>query len=205
MTKFTTLIMLVGIATSLDAQVPNPTQSPVSTPETPLFRITVVSRTTKAINYNHREGSTTVSFVGTSLMPKGMGEAKVDSKTGATKIDLNVDKMQPAQTLGNEFLTYVLWAITPEGRAENLGEVMLSGDHARLQAATELQSFGMIVTAEPYYAVTQPSDTVVLEAVVKEGALRASDATPLSCNADLILLFDNLVKLCCPLSFPRCV
>ena len=88
--------------------------------------------------------------------------------------------MQPAQTLGGEFLTYVLWAITPEGRAENLGEVMLSGDHARLQGATELQSFGMIVTAEPYYAVTQPSDTVVLEAIVKDGAtsgtISSSDA-----------------------------
>ena len=168
--KFSKLVVLVSIAASIRAQVPNPTQNPVSTADTPLFRITVVSRTTKAINYNHRDGSTPVSFAGTSLMPKGVGEAKVDSKTGATKIDLNVDKMQPAQTLGGEFLTYVLWAITPEGRAENLGEVMLSGDHARLQGATELQSFGMIVTAEPYYAVTQPSDTVVLEATAKDGA-----------------------------------
>jgi len=118
-------------------------------------------------------------------MPKGLGEAKVDSKTGATKIDLNVDKMQPAQTLGSEFLTYVLWAITPEGRAENLGEVMLSGDHARLQGATELQSFGMIVTAEPYYAVTQPSDTVVLEAGVKDGATSGT-ITPIDAKFELI-------------------
>ena len=118
-------------------------------------------------------------------MPKGVGEAKVDSKTGATKIDLNVDKMQPAQTLGGEFLTYVLWAITPEGRAENLGEVMLSGDHARLQGATELQSFGMIVTAEPYYAVTQPSDTVVLEAAVKDGATSGT-ITPIDAKFELL-------------------
>jgi len=62
-----------------------------------------------------------------------------------------------------------MWAITPEGRPENLGEVMVNGDNARLQAATELQAFGLIVTAEPYYAVTQPSDTVVMEGVVKPG------------------------------------
>ncbi|HEX7530757.1 MAG TPA: OmpA family protein [Pyrinomonadaceae bacterium] len=183
--KFSKLVVLVSIAASIRAQVPNPTQSPVSTADTPLFRITVVSRTTKAINYNHRDGSTPVSFAGTSLMPKGVGEAKVDSKTGATKIDLNVDKMQPAQTLGGEFLTYVLWAITPEGRAENLGEVMLSGDHARLQGATELQSFGMIVTAEPYYAVTQPSDTVVLEAIVKDGATSGT-ISPIDAKFELL-------------------
>ena len=183
--KFHQFAVLVALAATIEAQVPNPTQSPASTPETPLFRVTVVSRTTKAINYNHREGSTQVSFVGTSLLPKGLGEAKVDSKTGATKVDLNVDKMPPAQTLGAEFLTYVLWAITPEGRAENLGEVMLSGDHARLQGATELQSFGMIVTAEPYYAVTQPSDTVVLEAVVKDGATSGT-ITPIEAKFELI-------------------
>lgn len=185
MKGFNTLALLVSLGTLMQAQVPNPTQTPVPAADAPVFRITVVSRTTKAINYNHREGSTNVSFVGTGLLPKGVGEAKVDSKTGATKIDLNVDKMQPAQTLGNEFLTYVLWAITPEGRAENLGEVMLSDNHARLQAATELQSFGMIVTAEPYYAVTQPSDTVVLEAVVKNGATSGT-ITPIDARFELL-------------------
>jgi hypothetical protein len=149
MIKFSSVVVLMSVAASMRAQIPNPTQNPILTSDTPVFRVTVVSRTAKAINFNHRDGATPMSFVGTSLMPKGIGEAKIDSKTGATKIDLNVDKMQPAQTLGSEFLTYVLWAITPEGRAQNLGEVMLSGDHARLQAATELQSFGMIVTAEP--------------------------------------------------------
>lgn len=104
-----------------------------------------------------------------SYMPKAKGEAKVDSKTGATKVDIRVDKMPPAQSLGDEFLTYVAWAITPEGRATNLGEVMLSGDDARLQAATELQAFGIVITAEPYYAVSQPSDMVVMQAVMKQG------------------------------------
>lgn len=167
-------------------QVPNPTQSaqPVAMPEV-VFRTTVTSRTIKAINYHHRQGSTTVSFVGTALMDIAKGEAKVESKTGATKIDVSFDKMGPAQIHGEEFLTYVLWAITPEGRAQNLGEVMLDGDNARLQAATELQAFGMIVTAEPYWAVTQPSDVVVMEAVVKPGSTTGT-ITPIEAKYELL-------------------
>ena len=140
----------------------NGDQSPV------VFRVEVVSRTTKAINYHHRQGSTTVTLQPSSFAPKAKGEVKVDSKTGATKVEAYIEKMPAANTLSDGYLTYVLWAITPEGRAENMGELMLEGDHARLQAATELQTFGMIVTAEPYYAVTQPSDTIVMEAVVNK-------------------------------------
>ena len=133
-----------------------------------VFRVDVVSRTTKAINYHHRQGSTTLKLEGSSFAPKGKGEVKVDSKTGATKVEASIEKMPPASTIAQGYLTYVLWAITPEGRAENMGELMLEGDHARLQAATELQTFGMIVTAEPYYAVTQPSDYVVMEGVISK-------------------------------------
>ncbi len=153
------------------AQVPNPTQSsqPQFIGETPVFRVTATARTIQAINFNHREGSTSVNLVGTGLMPRAKGEARVDSKTGATKLDVTFEKMDPSQVHGDSFLTYVLWAITPEGRPENLGEVFLNGSSARLQASTELQAFGLIVTAEPYFAVTQPSDTVVMEGVVKPG------------------------------------
>jgi outer membrane protein OmpA-like peptidoglycan-associated protein len=164
-------LTLLAFAASLFGQVPNPTQS--STPQyigdTPVFRVTATARTIQAINYHHREGNTTVNLVGTGLMPRAKGEAHVDSKTGATKVDVTFDKMDPAQTHGDSFLTYVLWAITPEGRPENLGEVFVNGDNARLQGSTELQAFGLIVTAEPYFAVTQPSDTVVMEGVVKPG------------------------------------
>ena len=142
-------------------------QTPADAPSV-VFRVDVVSRTTKAINYHHRQGSTTLKLEGSSFAPKAKGEVKVDSKTGATKVDASIEKMPPASAFGEGFLTYVLWAITSEGRAENMGELMLEGDHARLQAATELQTFGMIVTAEPYYAVTQPSDSVVMEAVVSK-------------------------------------
>ncbi len=169
---------------SLLAQIPNPTQKqpPVdaSTGQPmPIFRVTVVSRTTKAINYNHRNGSTPIDFRGTELMPAARGRATVDSKMGSTKIETRMEKMTPASQYGPEYMTYVLWAITPEGRANNLGEVVLQGDHANLLSTTDLQSFGLIVTAEPYFAVTQPSDVVVAENFVNketEGTIQQVDA-----------------------------
>jgi outer membrane protein OmpA-like peptidoglycan-associated protein len=145
----------------------------------PIYRITVVSRTTKAINYNHRSGSTRIDFRGTALMPRARGEAKVESKQGVIKIDARMDKLEPATQFGPEYLTYVMWAVTPEGRATNVGEVLLNGDHTKLDATTELQSFGLIVTAEPYFAVTQPSDVVVMENFVRQdttGTIEQVDA-----------------------------
>jgi outer membrane protein OmpA-like peptidoglycan-associated protein len=170
MMKITGLLFL-GLA--LYAQAPNPTQQqPAMTPaETgqpmPIFRVTVVSRTISAINYHHRSGSTHIDFRGTELMPPARGEAKVASQMGSTKIDVHVDHLTSANQFGPEYLTYVLWAITPEGRAQNLGELALSGDHSSLLATSSLQVFGLIVTAEPYFAVTQPSDVVVMENFVR--------------------------------------
>jgi outer membrane protein OmpA-like peptidoglycan-associated protein len=170
---------------SLFAQIPNPTQRPQpSTPSQtgqpmPVFRVTVVSRTTKAINYHHRTGSTRVDFRGTELMPPARGEAKVESRLGSTKVETHLDHMTPAGQFGPEYMTYVLWAITPEGRATNLGEVVLEGDHANLLSTTDLQSFGLIVTAEPYFAVTQPSDVVVAENFIRNdttGTIEQVDA-----------------------------
>jgi outer membrane protein OmpA-like peptidoglycan-associated protein len=133
----------------------------------PIYRITVVERTTKAINYNHRSGSTKIGFRGTPLLVEARGEASVESKQGVTKIDARMEKLQPATMFGPEYLTYVMWAVTPEGRATNVGEVILNGDRSKLDATTELQSFGLIVTAEPYFAVTRPSDVVVMENFVR--------------------------------------
>jgi outer membrane protein OmpA-like peptidoglycan-associated protein len=134
----------------------------------PIFRVTVVSRTISAVNYHHRSGTTHIDFRGTELMPAARGEAKVDSQMGSTKVDVHVDRLTPANQFGPEYLTYVLWAITPEGRAQNLGELALSGDHSGLLATSSLQVFGLIVTAEPYFAVTQPSDVVVMENFVRD-------------------------------------
>jgi outer membrane protein OmpA-like peptidoglycan-associated protein len=134
-----------------------------------VYRVTVVERTTKAINYRHRSGPTEVDFRGTDLMPQARGEVVVNSKQGRIEIKAHVDKMTPATQFGPEFLTYVLWAITPEGRPKNLGEVLLGGgDNSRMEVTTDLQTFGLIITAEPYYAVTQPSDVVVMENVISD-------------------------------------
>ena len=151
-------------------QALNPTQQGTQSDNgpVPIFRVTVVSRTTKAINYHHRSGSTMVGLQGTALLPKATGEARVESKQGTIKIDANMSKLSPATQFGPEYLTYVMWAITPEGRATNIGEVLLNGDKSHLNVTSELQSFGLIVTAEPYFAVTQPSDVVVMENFIRK-------------------------------------
>jgi outer membrane protein OmpA-like peptidoglycan-associated protein len=178
-------LVLLGIFCGIAAaQVPNPTQgkqpaAPAPGQPMPIFRVTVVSRTTKAINYHHRTGSTPIEFRGTELMPAAKGDAVVKSEMGSTKIDTTMHHMTAANQFGPEYMTYVLWAITPEGRANNLGEVVLEGDHAHLNSTTDLQAFGLIVTAEPYFAVTQPSNVVVAENFVTKdttGTIEEVDA-----------------------------
>ena len=130
----------------------------------PTFRVTVVERTTPAINYRYKGGSTKVDFKGTNLMPKVDGDAKVEGKDGRLAIEADIHHLDRARTFGPEYLTYVLWAITPDGRATNLGEVVPDDDgHAKIKVTSNLQSFGMVVTAEPYYAVTHPSDMIVAQ------------------------------------------
>jgi outer membrane protein OmpA-like peptidoglycan-associated protein len=152
---------------------PNPTQQQLppaaAESQTPLFRVTVVGRTTPAINYRPRSGDTRIDFAGTPLMPLARGKAEVSGEKGYIEVKASFDKMSPATQFGREYLTYVLWAVTPEGRATNLGEVQLDDDDAKVEVTTELQAFGLIVTAEPYFAVTQPSDVVVMENIVREG------------------------------------
>jgi outer membrane protein OmpA-like peptidoglycan-associated protein len=135
----------------------------------PIFRVNVYARTTKAVNYRHRGGSTTVDFRGTDLMPQVEGHAKVDGKAGRLAVSVELTHMQPASSFGGQYLTYVLWAITPEGRAVNLGEV-LPGDNGKdkIDVTTDLQAFGLIVTAEPYYSVTHPSNKVVAENILRQ-------------------------------------
>ena len=167
-------ILCILATLTLAAQpVPNPTQQGHAlTPQEPgqpmpIFHVNVVSRTVPAINYHHRTGYTHIDFRGTELMPTARGQARVESQMGSTKIETTLDHMTPAAQFGPEYMTYVLWAITPEGRAVNLGEVVLEGDHAKLLSTSNLQTFGLIVTAEPYFAVTQPSDVVVAENFVR--------------------------------------
>ena len=177
----TAFLTMGGLVWAQAPQAPNPTQQLTANDRgsVPVYRITVVARTTKAINYGHRSGSTRIGFQGTALMPAARGEAKVESKQGVIKIDAEMQQLGPATAFGPEYLTYVMWAITPEGRATNVGEVLLHDGKSNLHATTELQSFGLIVTAEPYFAVTQPSDVVVMENFVRNdttGTIEQVDA-----------------------------
>src|SRR6202142_2591444 len=136
---------------------------------TPTFRVVVVSRSVQAVNYRHRSGSTKLDFAGTDLMPLADGTADINSKRGSLTISAEFGDLQKPTAFGTEYLTYVLWGISPEGRAINLGEVLLGDDHrSKLNVTTDLQAFALIVTAEPYYAVRQPSNVVVLENVVRD-------------------------------------
>jgi outer membrane protein OmpA-like peptidoglycan-associated protein len=136
----------------------------------PVFRVDVSERTTKAVNYRNRGGSTEVTLKGTDLIPDIDGHAKVEVKGGRTAIEIELKHLPAANRFGGQYLTYVLWAITPEGRAVNLGEVLpRSGGKDRLEVTTDLQAFGMIITAEPYYSVTHPSNKVVAENIIRSG------------------------------------
>ena len=168
MSKLITTALIGLLAGPAYAQVVTTPAPSDATAQTPLFRVTVVGRTTSAINYRPRSGKTKVDFVGTPLLPQAQGYAEVSGEKGYIEIDAHFDKLESARKFGNEYLTYVLWAITPEGRAKNLGEVQVDDRDARVQVTTELQAFGLIVTAEPYFAVTQPSDLVVMENVVRD-------------------------------------
>ena len=109
----------------------------------PIYRVTVVARTAKALNYQHRSGATKIDFRGTPLLPKARGEAKVESKQGYIEIEVEFDDLQPANNFGPEYLTYVLWAITPEGRPKNLGEVILNGHGPRLLQVRQASHGGL--------------------------------------------------------------
>ena len=167
--KTVALIGLFAAPAYAQVAVTSAQHSDVNREPTPIFRVTVVGRTTAAINYRPRSGDTKVDFAGTALLPEARGYADVSGEKGYIRVDAHFDEIQPATRFGPEYLTYVLWAITPEGRATNLGEVQVDDKDARIKVTTELQAFGMIVTAEPYFAVTQPSDVVVIENIVRDG------------------------------------
>ena len=189
MKRLTSLVIAAFTATwLLCAQEPNPAQKSVELqPEpgmpTAIFRIQVVSRSTPAVNYLHLGGATKINFEGTPLMASGSGTATVESERGVIRVSADFKNFVPPSSFGPEYLTYVLWAISPDGRPVNLGELTLDhygeGSKSAVKTTSEIQTFGMIVTAEPYYAVTQPSDVVVMENVVRKdtrGVIEIIDA-----------------------------
>jgi len=174
------LLLAAGLTLSLSAFTQTNSQTnlvvePMA--HTPTFRVTVISRSVQAVNYKHRGGATKLDFAGTDLMPAANGQAKVESKKGYIEIEVEFGNLQKPTTFGNEYLTYILWAISPEGRAVNLGEVLVGDNHrSKLDVTTDLQAFALVVTAEPYYAVRQPSNVVVLENVIREDTKGTTEA-----------------------------
>jgi outer membrane protein OmpA-like peptidoglycan-associated protein len=172
------VLCLVSLPVTSNSQEANPTsnQGQQAQPQVEMrdgiayYKVQVVDRSLPAIDYFHRSGSTRIGFEGTSLLPDAKGEAKVESNNGRTSIDAEFQHLSPANGFGPEYLTYVLWAITTEGRPVNLGEVLPTGsnDRSHISVTSNLQSFGLMVTAEPYFAVTSPSDLIVAQNVVRE-------------------------------------
>jgi outer membrane protein OmpA-like peptidoglycan-associated protein len=169
------LAVLVCLATATLAQAQ--TSDSRDQNEAPTYGENVVSRTTPAVKYEHRSGSTRIGFRGTDLMPGVSGEAKIESKRGAVAIEAEFASLAKPTSFGTEYLTYVLWAVSPEGRAVNLGEVLVGNNHrSKLVVTTDLQAFALIVTAEPYYAVRRPSNVVIAENVVRPDTVGTSEA-----------------------------
>ena len=166
-----TLLFVIGSVLSVSAFAQaGPQQSIALVPvgSTPTYVVSETSRTVEAVDYQHRGGASEVDLAGTALLPSADGKAKVRSKRGTMEVEANFGNLQSPTTFGAEYLTYVMWAISPEGHAVNLGEVLIGGnDRSKLTATTNLQAFALIVTAEPYFAVRQPSDVVVLENVIR--------------------------------------
>jgi len=180
--KFATLPIaaaFVGACLTSVAQEPNPTTvapgarsanvvAEGKNGDIYVYHVKVVERSLDAVNYLNRSGATHIGFAGTNLMPNAKGDAKVESVTGKTKVSARFEGLTPANGFGPEYLTYVLWAISADGRPQNLGELELSGNKANLDVSVGFQSFGLIVTAEPYYSVSQPSDVIVLQNVFND-------------------------------------
>jgi len=172
-------LIACGLLSAQEPRVQTENATRLSAGESPIYRLSLTERTVKAINYQHRSGATRIDFRGTELLPNGGGEARVEGKQGYIRIEAEFVGLQPAAQNGAEYLTYVLWAVTPEGRTANLGEVVLNGAKSKLDVTTELQVFGLVVTAEPYYAVTQPSDLIVMQNMVRadtKGKIEEIDA-----------------------------
>ncbi|PYT04015.1 MAG: hypothetical protein DMF65_03005 [Acidobacteria bacterium] len=125
-----------------------------------------IRRETVAVSYP-LEQTISLKFRGTTRLPRLKGEAKVRrSGRRNTRVELSVENLPRAYELGSVYTTYVLWAISPEGRADNLGEIKRGGGmfvNSKIDVTTPLETFALIVTAEPHYLVRTPSRMVVLE------------------------------------------
>jgi len=167
------VLAMLGASTFAQAQTATSDESN----QMPTYSVNVISRTTRAVKYSHRSGATKIDFLGTSLMPGVTGEAKIESKRGAMEIEVELKGLDKPTSFGTEYLTYVMWAISPEGRSVNVGEVLVGDNHrSKLDVTTDLQAFALIVTAEPYYAVRRPSNVVIAENAIRPDTVGTTEA-----------------------------
>ena len=133
---------------------------------TPLKAIEVKQADGQILSYRHLAGTTEVQMRGTRLAPEASIRVKVGTRPGFVKLGIPrgaISGLQPAHRLGKDFLTYVLWSVSVDGRASNLAEITFKGDQpVTVEVTTTYQTFWLMVTAEPYYAVVEPSSMVVL-------------------------------------------
>ena len=154
--KGTTLLLLVVLCW------PAGTVAAQSQPEAPASSVT--TKSVKAVGYQVGGGGTKVDLKGTELMAQANGQAEVEAKAGATRIEVSIKGLAQPSTLGTEFMTYVLWAVSPDGRTSNLGEILMNKNgEGKLSPTTQMQTFSLFVTAEPYFSVRQPSEMLILE------------------------------------------
>jgi outer membrane protein OmpA-like peptidoglycan-associated protein len=167
MPRLTRYINLTVILSFLGSAIPALSQqNSVTGSEMTGYHMRVVSRSTQSVDYRHK-GSTSVDIEGTDLAPQMRGEAKIAGESGGVKIEASVEHVPAANSFGLAYLTYVLWAITPEGQPKNLGEMILKDGKSSVRTTTDFQAFALIVTAEPDFAVAQPSDLVVAQNVIR--------------------------------------
>jgi hypothetical protein len=166
--RLTSFAFLLSCSALLASAAQAPAPPPSSDRSVPIFQVNVVQRALQAVNFERHSGPTDIDMRGTVLLNKADGKATVEVKNGYTKIDLNLRRLGPPTQFGTEFLTYVLWAISPDGRATNLGEVIPGGsDKVSMHITSPYSTFGLLITAEPYFSVPFPSDVVVMESSVR--------------------------------------
>jgi hypothetical protein len=158
--------------------------------DAPIYRVTVVQRSLPAVNYGHRSAPTRIDFRGTVLAPEARGGATVEARPGAVRIQAKFETLGSPAKFGAQYLTYVLWALSPEGQAERLGEIITNHrDDAKLEVTTSLQTFALLVTAEPYFAVSRPGPVVVMENVLRPDTVGTSE--PISAKYELLQRPEN--------------
>ncbi len=158
------LITLAGAVSAQTVETPNGT------------RWIAAKRQVLAVKYNENK-QTSVAMLGTAISPRVMGKADVEYKKGRTNVRLEMESFDNPQSLGGFYTAYILWAVAPEGQAENLMELPI-GKKFKIESTTKFQTFGLIITAEPHSRVELPSAVIVAANSLRkgtEGALSTSE------------------------------